>query len=91
MFVAMVLPSGDLSFEGLLVWDAAAQALTRQNAKFGFGHVEPASMFGRVVPFEPLREAARFWGWEGRVERGRRMRAEIVLDQDDLFGAGKIY
>ena len=60
-------------------------------AEFGFGHVEPASMFGGVVPFEPLGETTRFGGGEGRVERGRRMRAEIVLDQPDLFGVGKMH
>src|SRR5271163_639671 len=68
MFVTMVLPSGDLSLEGLLVRNAAAETLARQNAEFGFGHVEPASMFGGVVPFEPLYEATRFSGGKGGVE-----------------------
>ena len=49
------------SFEDLLVGNAAAQTLSCQNREFGFGHVEPASMFGRVMPFEPLSEVARFW------------------------------
>ena len=74
----MALPSGDLSFEGLLVGNASAQALARQNAEFGFGHVEPTSVFGRVMPFESFGEATRFGGGEGRVERGRRVGAEIV-------------
>ena len=60
MFVSMVSPGGDFSFQGLLVRDAAAEALAGQDAEFGFGHVEPASMFGRVVPFEPLCQTARF-------------------------------
>src|SRR5271170_1229133 len=68
MFVTMVLPSGDLSLEGVLVRNAAAETLARQNAEFGFGHVEPASMFGGVVPFEPLYEATRFSGGKGGVE-----------------------
>jgi len=84
MFVAMVLPSGDLSFKGLLVGDAAAQTLGCQNGESGFGHVEPASMFVRVMPFEPHSEAARFGGGESGVERGCGMRAEIVLHQLDL-------
>ena len=54
MRIAMVPPSSDLSFEDLLAGNAAAQALARQNAEFGFGHIEPTSMFGRVVPFESL-------------------------------------
>src|SRR5271165_5881291 len=91
MLVAIVLPSGDLSLEGVLVWNSATEALARQDAEFGFGHVEPASMFGGVAPLEPLGEAARFGGGEGRVERGRRMRAEIVLHQPDLFGVGKTH
>ena len=68
MFVTMVLPSGELSLEGLLIWNAAAETLARQNAEFGFGHVEPASMFGGVVPFEPLYEPTRFSGGKGGVE-----------------------
>ena len=48
-------------------------------------------MFGRVMPFESFDEATRFGGGEGSVERSRRMRAEIVLHQLDLFGAGKMH
>jgi hypothetical protein len=57
-----VLPSGDLSFEGLFVGDAAAQTLGCQNGEFGFGHVEPASMFsatdwtGCDATFDPCGE-----------------------------------
>ena len=46
--------------EGLLAGDAAAQALPDQNGEFGFGPVEPASVLGRVMPFEPFDEAAGF-------------------------------
>ena len=73
MFVSVVLPSGDFSLEGLLVGNATAQALARQHGEFGFGHVEPASMLGCVMPFEPLDEATRFGSGKGRVERGRRV------------------
>src|SRR5580693_2060006 len=44
MLVAMILPSINLSLEGLLVGNTAAQALCRQNGEFGFGHVEPTSI-----------------------------------------------
>src|SRR5271166_2224782 len=91
MLVAMVLPGGDFFFEGRLVGNAAAQTLARQDAEFGFGHVEPASVFRGVVPFEPFGEAARFWGGKGRVERGGRVRAQIVLDEPDLFSVGKMH
>src|SRR5271157_1034351 len=35
-----ILPGGDFFFEGRLVWNAAAQTLARQDAEFGFGHVD---------------------------------------------------
>jgi hypothetical protein len=36
--------------EDLLVGDAAIQTLRREHAEFGFGHVEPTAVLGRVVP-----------------------------------------
>jgi hypothetical protein len=91
MFVSMVSSSGDFLFQGLLVGDAAAEALAGQSGEFGFGHIEPASVFGRVVPFEPLCQTARFGRGEGRLERSWRMRAEIVLHEDNLLGVGKLH
>ena len=77
VLVSTTLPSRDFFFESRLVGNASAQALARQNGEFGFGHVEPTSMFGRVMPFKPVGEAARFGGGEGRVERGGRVGAEL--------------
>ncbi len=42
------------------------------------------------MPFEPFDEATRFGGGEGFVERRRRVRAEIVLNQNDFVRVGKI-
>jgi hypothetical protein len=50
VFISIVLPSGDLVDEDLLVGDAAIQTLRREHAKFGFGHVEPTAVLGRVMP-----------------------------------------
>ena len=47
--------------------------------------------FGVIMPFKPVDEAARFGGGEGGVERGRRMGAQIVLDQHDFFGGGEMH
>src|SRR5260370_30736281 len=85
MLVAMVLPGGDFFFEGRLVWNAAAQTLARQDAEFGFGHVEPASVFRGVVPFEPFGEAARFSRGKSRVERGGCVPARLFLGLAGLF------
>src|SRR5277367_6430355 len=43
------------------------------------------------MPLETLGEAASFLGREGRVERRRRMRVQVVLNQYDLFGVGKMH
>ena len=77
VLVSMALPSGDFFFQSRFVGNASAQAWARQNGEFGFGHVEPTSMFGRVMPFEPIGEAARFGRGEGRVDRGGRVGAEL--------------
>jgi hypothetical protein len=42
----------------LLVWDAAIETLNRQNAEFGFSHIPPTAVFGRVAPLEALDQPA---------------------------------
>ena len=90
MFVAMLFPGSDFRGQVRLVGDAAIEALGREDGEFGLGHVEPASVLGRVMPFEPFDEATCFGGGESFVERRRRVRAEIVLNQNDLVGVGKM-
>ena len=79
VLVAVVLPCIDFVSEDLLVGDAAIQTLRREHAEFGFGHIEPTAVLGRVVPFETLGEPARLGGWKGFVERGGLVGVEIVL------------
>ena len=50
MLVAVVLPCVDFVGENLLVGDAAIQTLRCEHAEFGFGHIEPTAVLGRVVP-----------------------------------------
>ena len=68
VLVSVVLPCVDFVGEDLLVGDAAIQTLRREHAKFGFGHVEPTAVLGRVVPLEALDEPACLGGEEGFVE-----------------------
>ena len=90
MFVSVFFPGGDFPGQGRFIGDSAIEALGGEDAEFRFGHVEPASMLGSVMPFEALREAARFRGWEGGIEGGRRVRAQIVLDQYNLGSVAKM-
>jgi len=91
VLVAVVLPCVDIVGEDLLVGDAAIQTLRREHAEFGFGHIEPAAVLGRVVPFEALDEPACLGGGEGFVERGGLVGVEIVLHQHDLRRVGKMH
>src|SRR5271170_447150 len=47
------------------------------------------AVLGGVVPFEALRQAARFGGRKGFVKRSLAVDIEIVMDQNDHGGAGK--
>ena len=81
VLVAVVLPCGDFVGEDLLVGDAAVQTLGRENAELGFGHIEPAAVLGRVVPFEALDEPARLGRGKGLHDFRRvgKMRVGQVL------------
>ena len=47
-------------------------------------------MFWRVVPLEAFDQAAGFGGWERFVERSLAVDVEIVLNQDNDLGVGKV-
>ena len=66
--VSVGLPSGGFVYEGLLVGNAASEALRREDAEFGLGHIEPTAVLGRIVPFEAFDEPSGFDGWKGFVE-----------------------
>jgi hypothetical protein len=68
LVVSSDFPGGDFLGEGLLVGDAAIQALARQHAEFALCHVEPASVLGCVVPLEPLNQPAGLGRGKGFVE-----------------------
>jgi hypothetical protein len=53
--------------EGLLVGDAAIEALRGEHAEFGFRQIEPTAVLWRVVPFEALDQAP----WPRRPETPR--------------------
>jgi hypothetical protein len=66
--ISFELPGGDFVDEGLLVGNAAIEALGGQDAEFGFRQVEPVAVLGRVVPFEALDQPSRFGRRKGLVE-----------------------
>ena len=46
--IAVVLPGSDFADQGLLVGDAAVEALGGEDAEFGFDKIKPAAVLGRV-------------------------------------------
>ena len=90
VFVAVGLPSVDFVREVSACRGCGDRGIGWTERQFGFGHVEPAAVLGRVVPFEPLDEPARFAGGEGLIERRWRVRVQVVLNQHDLLGVGKM-
>jgi hypothetical protein len=88
--IAIVLPGCDFLDQGLLVGNAPVEALGRQDAEFGFGEIEPTAVPGRVVPFEALDQPPGLGGWKSFVKRSLAVDIEIVLDQNDGLGAGKM-
>ena len=84
VFVAVVLPGGDFLDQSVFVGDTSIEALARENAEFRLCHIQPTAVPGRVVPLEPLDEAACFGGGEGLVQRSRLVGAEVVLPELQL-------
>ena len=78
VLVSVVLPCVDFAGEDFLVGDAAVQTLGRENAELGFGHVEPAAVLGRVMPFEALDEPAGLGRGKGLIKRGWLVDVEII-------------
>src|ERR1700733_10052091 len=66
--VAVVFPCEDFLGQGLLVCDAAIEALGRKYAEFGLRYVQPTAMLWGIVPLEALNQAACLLGWEGLVK-----------------------
>ena len=63
-----ILPGGDFLDQELLVGDRSIETLRRQDAELGFSHIQPTSVFGRVVPLEPFDEPAGLGGGKGFIE-----------------------
>ena len=55
-FVSLADPGVDLVDDCLFVGDAPVEALRGEDAEFGFGQVQPGTVFRRVMPFEALDE-----------------------------------
>ena len=88
--IAIVLPSSNFVYQGLLVRDAAIEALRRKDAEFGLCHIEPTAVLWSVVPFEPFGQPPCFGGGKSFLERSLGMGVEIVLHQNNFLGVEEV-
>ena len=92
-FIAALLPGRDFTRKFVAVWDAAVEALATQDSQFDLGPAfieqpQPTALFGGVMDFQFVDQAASFFGGEGRVQRSGFVSVEVVLDEHDLFRVG---
>src|SRR5215218_3796697 len=64
--IALSFPGGDLALELLAVVDSPVQALAFEHPDLDLDHVEPTGVLGGVVELQPLQDAMRLGGREGR-------------------------
>jgi len=67
---------------------SASEAMTRQNAQFTFGDIEPTAVLGRIMNLDPLGQSACFGRGECLVQGCQLVGVEIVTDQNDFFRLG---
>jgi hypothetical protein len=61
------------------------EALPRQHREFDFSHIKPAPVLGRVMDLELFHKAPRLGRRKRLVERGGRVRIQIVHHDDELL------
>src|SRR5438552_16976299 len=76
--IACLLPSSHLLFQMDLIANTWLQGMSSQYRQFNLGHIQPAAMRGRVVNFQFLAEPFFLLWRKDLVERGGRMRIQII-------------
>lgn len=71
--------------KGGIIGQGFGKGLTAHDADLNLRHIHPTAMFGRVMPFKPLRQSARFLWRESFIEGSGGVGVEIVSNQDNLF------
>jgi hypothetical protein len=84
--VAFLFPSGHFRGEHRFVRYTAVETLPSKHAEFDFGHVEPTTMFGRVMELEAMGQAVCLSWREGFVEGSSIVGVKVVQHNDDGFG-----
>src|SRR5215831_4653750 len=81
LIVSRPLPRGGFCAQLGHRTDSSIQTLTAQGGRFDFGHVEPATIAGRVMDLQTPRQTVRFRSREGLVERRDAVGIEVIAHQ----------
>ena len=87
--IAIVLPSCNFVYQGLLVRDAAIRPGTK-GRRVRTLHIELTAVLWRVVPLEPFGQPPCFGGGKSFLERSLGMGVEIVLHQNNFLGVEEV-
>src|SRR5260370_22834611 len=79
--VTAFLPGADLATDRSQVRHASIQALSREDADFDLGHVQPASVLGRVVKLDTAQQTLCGADTEHFLKAAAKVGAEVVHHQ----------
>ena len=88
--IALLLPGGGLGGQLFDTVDAAIKALGRQHADLDLHHVQPTGMLGDIVEFQSAQHPSGLLSRERLVERAGRVDRQIVENDTDTLGLGKV-
>src|SRR2546427_1869277 len=83
--VASRLPGIDFAPDFFDAGNAPVQALSGKDRKLNLRDIEPAAMFRRVVPLDPLGNSTGLGRLEPLIESGRAMCIQVVRHENDAF------
>ncbi len=72
-------------FQSSFITDPPRQTLPLKPTDLDFSHIQPASVFGRVVKLQLPRQPPRLGWLEGRIQRGGFMGVQVILNHPDHF------
>ena len=88
--IALLLPGRGLGGQLFDTVDAAIKALGRQHADLDLHHVQPTGMLGDIVEFQSAQHPSGLLSRERLVERAGRVDRQIVENDTDTLGLGKV-
>ncbi len=71
--------------ESCFVRETACQTLTLQDAQFNLGHIEPRTVFGRVMELQLFDNPPRLCRGERFIKGSRLVRVQVVHDDANDF------